>query len=172
MDLALFNARLLEYYGRYESTALAKYRLVFSENEKEKRVIKAFNYSVYAEEVPKYPQIKPPKFILESAQVNHSDEISALFSYEPLWVFGEKGDPNGKPIEPTWQAIEYILHVMYNRYHTPYVSDEDGTLESRQAEAKKLYDSLFGNETSTGDALAHKEGIIVPANFGEKNVGS
>jgi hypothetical protein len=167
MDILLFNQRLLDFYGKFGTSDKPKYRLVYSANEKEKRVIKTPNFSVFAEELPKYPQIKPPKFILEALQNVSSDELVAKESYEPLWVFGKDGDPDGEPIEPSWVAIEYLLYTLYNRSHTPYMTDEDGSLESRRAEADKLYDSLFGNETSTGDALAHKEGIIVPRNFGD-----
>jgi hypothetical protein len=167
MDIAIFNQRLLYYFGKYESTDYPKYRLCFSSDEKEKRVINIPGYSPYSETVPKYPQIKPPKYILESLQYNHSTELAALHTYEPLWVFGMNGDPNGEPIEPTWVAIEYILHTLYHRSHSPYLPTDDGTLESRQKQADELFNSLFGNETNVGDALAHKEGVTVPRNFGE-----
>ena len=167
MDTAIFNQRLLDYFGKFELSDKPKYRIVFSADEKEKRVVNIPGYSTFSEEVPKYPQIRPPKYILESLQPTSSLELTVKESYEPLWVFGEKGDPNGEPIEPSWVAIEFILNLLHNRSHAPYVASEDGTLESRRAEADKLYASLFGNETNVGDALAHKQGVIVPRNFGD-----
>lgn len=168
MDVALFNQRLLDNYGLHTEQAKPKYRLVYSANEKEKRILYPEGSLPYSVEVPKYSQIKPPKYILEGLQhTAGSRELAVNFSYEPIWVFGKLGDPNGEPIEPTWVAIEFILNTLYHRSHAPYVASEDGTLESRQKQADELFDTLFGNETSVGDALAHKEGVIVPRNFGD-----
>jgi hypothetical protein len=38
-------------------------------------------------------------------------------------------------------------------------------LEKESERIKQIQQDLFGNETDTGDALAHKEGVTVPHNF-------
>ena len=47
-----------------------------------------------------------------------------------------------------------------------YVDDEKNTSkEGREQKINELQGELFGNETDTGDALAYREGIVVPNNY-------
>jgi hypothetical protein len=45
---------------------------------------------------------------------------------------------------------------MFAQYIDP---DNDQPEEKREERLKKLQDDLFGNETSVGDALAHRQGV-------------
>ena len=44
---------------------------------------------------------------------------------------------------------------------------QDDYIEMKAQEIQCLQDELFGNETDTGDALAHGEAVIVPRNYKE-----
>lgn len=160
------NKRLKEHYGRFED-GRPNWRLVYSDDEFEMRPKDNML-------VPKYRQWIHHKWILERLfpvpQIN-AEELATKTSYEPIWVFE---DAVGKPLPPKWEAIQVVITTVYNAMaragsgQVRYKEEEilkatDG--EAYEERLNRIQGELFGNETNTGDALAHRQAIVVPPNY-------
>ncbi len=121
-------------------------------------------------EVPKYRQWIQEKFVLERLTVIpeiNQDELVDKVSYEPVWVFE---DNKGNPLPPKWVVAKIVVDSIYaatgkaslHKYVDPELDPE---YKNKQLE--DLQRELFANETNVGDALAHREAIVVPRNFKE-----
>jgi|PlaIllAssembly_1097288.scaffolds.fasta_scaffold00047_3 hypothetical protein len=171
-DLKLLNRRLLD-YGRTEN--LPNFRIVWADDQFEKRKVdhttEGFQLILpEVVEVPKYRQWIQAKYILERLtvvpQIAENDLIEKL-SYEPVWVFE---DNKGNALQPTWPAIHFVLEQLsYNVSRTGMTKypDKGETDEEKQQRLNALQNELFGNESEVGDALAHKEGIVVPHGYSQ-----
>lgn len=168
------NVTLLDNYGRLEN--LQTWRVVWSEDQFEWR------YGTYEDrtlegifirevterrKVPKYRQWAPEKWVLErllvvpmDADPNHPQIDSAL-SYEPIWVFDEE-------TPPIWFAVKFIVDQVYEnmeqhdtgvKYIDPDIGHPDDVKGRREEVLKDIEESLFGNETDTGDALAYRQAV-------------
>ena len=187
-SIEIFNQRLKDQFGRYLD-GRQLWRVIFSDNEFEKRhgTYKDFTSEGFflrevteVREVPKYRQwVSPPCYILErlieiplgaaTDQINNT-------SYEPVWVFGSA---NNDPLYPSWNAIKVIIDTVYEnsakalgvKYKDPRaeLSDPKIAADVREKHLQEIEADLFGNETQVGDALAHKYGVVVPANYESSN---
>lgn len=175
------NQRLIDTYGLYEN-GMARYRLVFSEDEIEKRWtrntregLELANPEVV--ELPKYRQwINPPCYVLEQLTEIPEGSISDLIeriSYEPIWVFRTS---NNEPLIPVWPAIQILVNqVLENiyegskerKYKDPReeLTNPEIAIESRERDLNQLQDALFGTEQ---DPLAYGKGVTVPSNYEKK----
>lgn len=172
------NQRLIDRYGRFLDTNHPLYRIVWSEDQLEKRKITHTKdgfqlLTPEIQEVPKYRQWVHNKFILENLHVvpefSNTDLVEKL-SYEPLWVFETE---KGEAIAPIWPAVEVIIETqrgnmegLTKKYADPR---DDNAREWHRQEIDKLAAELFGNETDTGDALKYKEGVVVPRNYEKRD---
>lgn len=178
-EVVLFNNKLQEKYGETENRA--NFRITWSEDEFENRITgyddKGNPLLVpQVRLLPKYRQWIDNKYVLERLTVVpqiQQNDLTTLLSYEPIWVFEDR---HGNRQLPTLRGIIFIIDNLLEKLEHPvdtkYVNPEDDPKEGaeiREARLKQLEKDLFGNETNVGDALAHKEGIIVPRNFGENN---
>ncbi len=172
------NERLVREYGRFSTTDLPLWRIVFSDDQFEKRWtahtregFELLNPEV--SEVPKYRQWVQGKYILErliAIPEFVENDLTDKISYEPVWVFE---DSKGNPLPPFWPAIVLIAEQVYSaaakrvgaKYKDPEVFDKKDAPEAKRAKVEQLVEELFGNETDTGDALAHGDGVIVPRNY-------
>lgn len=158
------NTRLVEEFG-YEFGNQPRFRLVFSEDQYEKRWT---NYTdegfelinPEVRELPKYKQFISEKWILERlVPVAQPSDLIEQISYEPAWVFM---DSNGNYLPPYYEGckfvIEAIMTKMGQKGHTRY-SDPTTAAERRQAEIAKVSEELFGDETKEGDALQYGYGV-------------
>lgn len=181
-SIETLNKRLIEKYGKYLDNQ-PMFRVVFSEELFEKRLS---NHSKEGfellqpriTEVRKYGYIQN-KYVLEGLKEIpeiYQGEIGSKLSYEPMWVFE---DGNGNPVPPIWLAIEIVLESVRcsvegnngTKYVDPMIEENDPKIgaEVKAARLKEIQDSLFPNETDTGDALAYKEAIVVPRNYTKDN---
>jgi hypothetical protein len=161
------NKKLTEEYG-YEFGNKPKFRIVFSEDEYEKR------WTNYTDEgfellepevrlLPKYKQYIKAKYILERLiPVTGETDLLDKISYECLWVFEDK---NHNYLPPFFEGCKHVIESMYHSMgrkdtFTKY-KDKNVSVEERTAELKKVEDQLFGNETEVGDHLAYKTGVTV-----------
>jgi len=175
--ISYINQRLKTLYGRFETTEYPLYRVVWSEDEFEKRLTHYTDegYELLNPEVrelPKYRQWAPNRYILERLVVVPEfveTDLTGRFSYEPLWVFSDRF---GNPLPPKWEAIVMIIDQVLKqaakatgaKYKDPEADDKSG-LDAKRERVEKLTEELFGNETNVGDALAYREGVTVPHNF-------
>lgn len=167
------NQRLIDYFGIDTSTGEPIWRVVWSEDQFENRLT---NYTseglelLYPEMklLPKYKQWIHEKYVLERLVVVPPINLGELITktnYEPMWVFQ---DNLGQYLPPLWLACKLVVDTVYaamgRKDLARYVEPENSrdTLEAREARISELQNELFGNETRTGDSLAHKEAIVVP----------
>lgn len=166
----IINRRLLDYYGRFESTDLPRYRVVWSTDQFEKRWTQHTREGFLlpqpvVKELPKYRQWANDKWILEKcAPIPEFVETDLVepYSFEPLWVFEYN---SGRPMFPKWEAIELIISEVHTAMGQPKGFKKYSNPDDQEAEEKriqKIKDELFGNETDITDALRMKEGIVVP----------
>jgi hypothetical protein len=98
-------------------------------------------------------------------------------SYEPLYHFYDI-DPNTgeyKAKQPAWRPVQFLVDAClsnikagntYLKYKHPKAGKNTKELiAAEQAELQEIEAYLAINETETGDALAHRQGIVVPRNY-------
>jgi hypothetical protein len=173
------NRRLIEYFGVDTITGDPIWRIVFSDDQYEKRLIDVIDEGFpllipEVREVPKYKQWIQHKYVLERLvvvpKINAKELPGAKLTYEPLWVYEDK-DHN--PLAPKWEVTEFVIDTVYSAQGksnlAKYKPDEKdlNTKESAELRIKELEKELFGNETDVGDSLAHDQAIIVPRNYGD-----
>jgi hypothetical protein len=180
----LINKQLVEHFGSDTVTGLPMWRIVFSEDQYEKRLGTYDDYTpggIYlrtvteVREVPKYKQWIHERYVLENLVlvpvVNEKDLPTQKMSYEPLWVF-QTG--SGQYLPPKFEAAKLIIDTVYASMGKSSIAkykDPDAGLTIQECHERKvkeidnLQKELFGNETLVGDALAHKQAVIVPRNY-------
>lgn len=182
------NTWLKDQYGIDTLTGLPIWRVVFSEYQYEKRFGTFEDFSpggiflrrvTQVREVPKYPHIKE-KFVLERLTIvpdYQEKEVQGKLSYEPMWVFETR---SGMALPPKIDVCRIVIDTVYaasGRGGTGDTEVRQGSMrkyvdelasetpEAKLARIDKLAEDLFGDETNTGDALAYKEGVVVPRNY-------
>ena len=169
--ISWINEQLLATFGREEfAGGNPKFRVVFSNDQYEKRLMHCTNEGfalIHPEvrEVPKYSLYIRDRYILERIVpvVNETDLVDKV-SYEPAWTFQ---DDKGNYLPPRLDACVFICEALFAasgkaNTHVKY-KDPAVEPEHRKQLVDKMMAELFGNETSTGDSLAYKEGIVNPA---------
>lgn len=167
------NNRLADYFGYFDGFN-PNYRIVWSDDQYENRRV-AFTPEglelIHPEvrKVRKYNYIKE-RFLLEKllpVGEMTSDELVDKLSYECIWNFEDR---NGFPLPPIWSAIELIIDTLHKNMGKKTIYREpEKSVESEKARIDNLITDLFGNETSTTDALAYGSGVSVPSNYEGKN---
>jgi hypothetical protein len=174
--IRVINKRLSDRYGLGPDNLRPLWRIVWSENEFEKRFGTYTDYvpgtNILIREVeewrtvPKYRQYIHNKWILERlipVPDMQSGELTDKVSYEPIWVFEDK-DKN--PLYPKWEAIEFLIHKCQEQMYQPKKIDKgpnhEEALEQEKQRISRLQEELFGNETDVTDALQYHEAIVIP----------
>lgn len=178
------NRQLSDLYGIDTITGQAMWRVVWSEDQFEYRrgvyddytpggiYLRTVNEVRY---VPKYRQWIKEKFVLERLVLipdcNAGDLPATKLSYEPIFPFESS---TGHYLPPRLDAAKFIIDTLLAatgkgslaKYKDPIsgMSKED-YYAMKNKELDALQEELFGNETPTGDALAHGEAIVVPRNY-------
>jgi hypothetical protein len=176
--ITTLNQRLVEHYGIDSSTGQPLFRIVWANDELEKRLVESIEGIVllYPEvrEVRKYPYLKD-LHVLERLvvipDINAHELPTSKLSYEPLWAY--RGTSH-EPIPPLWPATKFIVDTLYatlgKKSLRSYIDSEKNTTEEgRNQRITELQEELFGDETEIGDALRYKEGIVVPPNYKKEN---
>jgi hypothetical protein len=178
LTLDKMNLWLKDNFGLVENQS--RFRLVWSEDQYEIRkgtFDKLSDAGLYLgtevgiKKIKKYPKYE--KYILENLVPNYSDELVTKLSYEPVWVFGLKGDPSGVSLDPTWDALSFLLFCITSykpgigaKYLEDIPKTTEGIEEVKRQRIEKIAAELFGNETEVTDALAQRDAIVVPRNYG------
>lgn len=178
-SIAQLNLQLIDLYGIDTVTGQAIWRIVWSDDQREKRKSKYTASGIelpYAEvlELPKYAY-QPHKHILEKLELvpeRQQDELVGLkISYEPKFVFESA---SGQALPPRLDVCQLVIGTMnfaqfgHKSGLAKYKDDEDGEKLKSIARIEQEY---FGNETDVTDALRYKEGVVLPSKFfGENDV--
>ena len=176
------NKQLERLFGVDTVSGRPMWRIVWSEEQFEKRLGTFDDYTpegIYlrtvteVREVPKYRQWIKERFVLENLvivpDVNSGDLPMEKVSYEPKWVFETQ---RGEYLPPRMDASKLIIDTIYaamGKSTLAKYKDHGENPEEYNARIQKLQEDMFGNETATGDALAHKQAIIVPRNYEKVN---
>lgn len=164
------NEKLKREYGSF-SDGRVNFRVVFSEDQFEKRWTNrtAEGFELLHPEVrelPKYKQYIHQKYILERlVPVGPDSDLTEKTSYEPSYVFQDK---NMNYLVPRFDVCCFIIESIYAAMdktgtHARY-RDVNESSEIREQRLKEMEQTLFGNETEVGDALAYGSGVTVPEN--------
>ena len=167
-DIDRINAKLIEEFG-YELDGRPRFRIVFSEDEYEKRITSYTDegFELPVPEVrllPKYKQYIHQKYILEHLipMAGETDLVEKM-CYNPIWTFQDK---HGNYLPPFFDGCRVVIESMYaamGKANTfARYKDKNISKEEHLAHIEKVEQDLFGNETAVGDALAYKTGIVVP----------
>ena len=145
----LINQRLIRYYGREPITRKAKYRVVRSETQTEKRY---GTFDLLTQEtgiwlgvkqglveIKKYWYLKPC-WVLERCEPNTSRQLifADKFTYEPLYTFLDSKD---EELPLNWRVLEFMLSRL-ERAEKFFKSDEDFRKEEekkQRAEEDKVF---------------------------------
>jgi len=171
------NQRLIDHYGKDIVTGNPNFRIVFSDDQFEKRWVEHSREGFQllnkrVEERPKYRQYIQSKYLIERLTIVPEfveTDLLEKVSYEPLWVFEDR---YGNPLPPKWEVCEIVIDQVHRAAagavgkkvdeESKLMSDPKIAPEVRLARIKRIEEELFGNETPVGDALAIKTGIVVP----------
>ena len=180
------NHQLIDLYGVDTVTGQAMWRIVWSEDQFEHRYGTFTDFTpsgLYIREVtetryvPKYRQWIKEKYVLEQLvgipEVSMKELPATKMSYEPIYPFQTD---SGKYLPPRLDASKFVIDVLLAaqgkaslaKYKDPLAGlTTEQQVEIKNMELDNLQSELFGNETDTGDALAHREAIVVPRNYKE-----
>jgi len=174
-SIETLNDRLTEFYGADSVTGRPIFRIVWANDQTEKRMVESSEKGVQflfpeAQIVKKYPYLKD-LYVLERLVIvpdfQRAELLDLKVSYEPVWAYCN-ADRN--PVPPVWWATKFVVDTLYaalgKKSMAKYVEDEKNTTkEGREQRIQEIQAELFGNETETTDALAYKEGIVVPDSY-------
>jgi len=176
------NNQLIDLFGIDTLTGAPIWRVAWSEDQLEKRYGTYDDYTssgIYlrtvteVREVPKYRQWIKEKYVVERLtlipDVSKEDLPTEKLSYEPMYVFE---DVRGRYLPPKLEAAKFVIDSIYaamGKSSLAKYKDPDNCTEAEMENTRdriaQLQEELFGDETTIGDALAHKEGIIVPHTY-------
>jgi hypothetical protein len=171
------NQRLIDHFGIDSDTGRAIFRIVFSDEQTEKRLVDCLDSGIAllfpeVREVKKYPYIKAC-YVLERLvvvpDINEKELPVSKLSYEPLWVFC---DQQHNALPPIWAACKFVIDSVYaalgKKSLAKYKDDEKNTTpEGREERIKGLEEELFGDESGLYGKTTPEagEGIVVPSTY-------
>ena len=168
------NNRLVSHFGIDTNTSQPMWRIVWSEDQFEKRMMDVTDSGIALlipeiREVPKYRQWIQEKYVLENLvvvpEVNKKELADIKVSYEPIFVF-QDGDGNYLP--PHWDVCKLVIDTLltakgnHGNQLAKYKINPEDEVAKTEARIKKLEEHLYGDKTPTSDALHYREGVVVP----------
>lgn len=183
--IATINQFLRDTFGIDTDDSLPMFRVVWSEDQYEKRLTKYTDTGIELLQpevrlLPKYKQFIQDSYILERRVLvpeQNQEELAGLKkSYEPLWVFRQD---NGDPTPPTIYGCKFIIDTMYaalgKKNLSKYKDPMDGltpaeSYELNKQRLDKTHNELFGDESSLGGETHNASGsaIIMPENYSKE----
>lgn len=178
------NQFLKDTYGIDTDDSLPIFRVVWSEDQYEKREMKFTNSGIEllhpeVREVRKYSYLKDV-YVLERRvlvpEESQKELVGLQKSYEPLWNFKTEDDT---PIRPTIAGCQFVINTVLaaqgksslHKYKHPM----DGltaqeAYELNRQRIDKIQEELFGDESSLGGETHTASGssIIMPENYSKK----
>lgn len=176
------NRQLIDLYGIDTITGQAIWRIVWSDDQFEKR------YATYTDftpnglfirevtelrEVPKYRQWVHHKHILERLvlipETNMIELPGQRVSYELLYTFQDK---DSNPLPPRIDVCQILIDTVYAAQGkgnlAKYKEGSEEVLQKRKQNIQEIYEYLCADESPIGDALAVHSGISVPSNYNKE----
>jgi flagellar basal body rod protein FlgC len=169
------NRQLADLFGRDTVTGLPIWRVVWSEDQYEKQWDEHLQEDGVSKrwevkEVKKYDYITE-KYVLEQLvlvpDIQQEQVLGKKISYEPMYPFeNNEGEYVAPRIDMCQLVINSVNAARGKQYYRKYVDElTKNPIEAVKKRVDALYRDLWGNETDVTDALAYKEGIVVPTNY-------
>lgn len=172
------NLQLIDLFGIDTSTGQPLFRVVWSEDQFEKRLTDRSNSGLILPTpmmklLPKYKQWIKERYVLERLvivpEVNIKELAGIKLSYEPVWVFKSKND---NYVPPTLWGCKFVIDTLYAalgkqslaKYADPE-SELENALELKRERVSKLEEELFGDESSILGRTITGEAIVVPQSY-------
>jgi hypothetical protein len=164
------NQQLIDLFGIDTITGDSMWRVVWSDTQTEKRLTKYTDLGIEllrpeVRELPKYSYI-PHKYILENLvliPVQNMPELPASkISYEPIFVFETKV---GEPLPPRLDVCKFVIDTIFAAKGKSNLAKYKEPENAFAKNVDRTYAEFFGDETDVSDALAHREGVVVPSKF-------
>jgi len=170
------NGQLVDLFGVDTGTGQAMFRVVWSEDQFEKRLTDRTDSGIQllipvVKLLPKYRQWIHEKYVLERLVIVPETNISELaglkLSYEPLWVFKSDKD---EYVPPTLWGSKFVIDTLYaaigKQSLAKYVDEESKhPIEAREKRIGKLTEELFGDESSLLGRTITGEAIAMPQSY-------
>ena len=175
-SISEINRQLIDLFGIDTVNGIPIFRVVWSNNQFEKRLMNTTDTGIIllspvVREVLKYGNWIQDRYILERLvlvpEINKSELPSQKISYEPLWVFQNS---RGDPLPPAVWACKFIIDTIYaamgKKSLRKYVdAEEQNPVEEREKRVAKLYEELFGDESSLLGRTITGEAIAMPQSY-------
>lgn len=176
IECITINDRLRNYFGNHPEGNYAHFRVVFSDDQLEKRYGTRNLYADDAQQIflreetglfetKKYPQFEG-SWILERYFPNiHHDVYEGEFTYEPIYVF-----PSGLPLK--WEAIELCAKVAVGLIPTSNVvpKTEKEAIANHELHLQKEKEKVLNmlDNTAMMSALHDGGGVSMANSYKEK----
>lgn len=169
------NKQLKENFGIDTISSNPIFRIVWSEDQTEKRIVNTTDSGVAL----LFPEMRlqrkynyiVERYLLERLNVIpeiQRTELGGLkISYEPLFIFEDR---NNFPLPPKYEVCEFVIHTIFaamgkgNLAQYKEASGEEA-IEEKRKRVDSLVRDIYGNETDVSDHLTRKTGIIVPGGY-------
>ena len=164
------NQRLIDHFGVDSNNGMPIFRVVWANDQTEKRMMAFSDAGVellYPEvrEVKKYPYIDS-MYVLERLVIippaQQYELAGEKLSYEPVWTYH---DADGNPLPPIWTVTKIVVDTLYAALGKSSLHKYVDPEADKELRIDKIQEELFGNDTSTGDALSYGDGVTVPHNY-------
>lgn len=176
-DVERINNQLRDNYGIDTVTGQQMWRVVFSDDQTEKRIMKHSDGGIElafpeAREVKKYPWIRH-KWGLEHLVLvpfHQQYELCGIKqSYEWMFTFDNS---KGEPLPPKYEVCQYVINLIEVAKDNaqPNVAKYVEDPEAAKKELAELEEYLHGNETDVADHLMYGTGVAVPSNYESNKV--
>lgn len=159
------NEKLINEYGRSIDDSRPRYRIVWSDDQFEKRITTHDDHGneLIRPEVrllPKYKQYIRHRYVLErlTVVVGETDLLEKVV-YEVVWTFQDK---QGRYLPPWFEACRHIIeNILMNMAASNYFAKYKDTMSKEEyiASIERMEKELFGNETDLADNLHYGSGI-------------
>ncbi len=172
-EIERMNKLLKDAYGQDTDTGLPMWRIVFSDDQFEKRESKFTPSGVellfpQVQELPKYQHIRH-KWILEQLvlvpDINVKTLVGLRKSYECLIAFHNA--TTLEPLPPNYEVAQFCIQMVYDAKNNAqpnvakYLEDPEKALK----ELEKMHQYLWADETAISDHLMYGTGVSVPSNY-------
>lgn len=167
LEVNRINSQLINHFGIDTSTGQPMWKVVWSDDQLEMKKMDFNDNGVpllhpKVREVKKYGYIEH-KWILEQLvivpEVNQEELAGAKLSYECLFIFETE---SGQALPPNFEACKFVIDLINatkgNGNLSKYLDNPDSP-EIKSKRIDKLCEELFGDENTTTDALAYKQGV-------------
>lgn len=173
-EVKRINSLLIDHFGLDSSTGQAIWRVVFSDDQYEKRLMPTTDEGLLLVKpevrlVPKYKQWIPHMWVLEQLvvvpDININELPVAKLSYEPLFPFHDRF---GNSTRPKFESCKFVIDTINAakgkkplKLHNPEGETTEEQIEATRNRVDRIVQDIFGDETDVSDHLTRQTGVVI-----------